>query len=65
MLFNTIMSLPDDTNLMQSEQVHFYLMTDSMSCEIAVHSSYSVQSSVNVSDYQCSINTLASALKDT
>lgn len=56
MLVNTIMSLPDDINLMNSEQVRFYLMTDRMSCEIVVHSSYNLQLRIvttNVQSIHC------------
>lgn len=56
MLVNTIMSLPDDINLMNSEQVRFYLMTDRMSFEIVVHSSYNLQLTIvttNVQSIHC------------
>lgn len=56
MLVNTIMSLPDDINLMNSEQVRFYLMTDHMSREIVVHSNYNLRLTIvttNVQSIHC------------
>lgn len=56
MLVNTIMSLPDDINLMNSEQVRFYLMTDCMSREIVVHSNYNLRLTIvttNVQSIHC------------
>lgn len=56
MLVNTIMSLPDDINLMDSEQDRFYLMTDRMSREIVVHSNYNLRLTIvttNVQSIHC------------
>lgn len=65
MLVNTIMSLPDDINLMNSEQVRFYLMTNRMSCEINYCCTFKLHSSVNNSDHYHAMFNQYTALKDT